>query len=188
MNKLSLTCDKCGGRLAMGSVNGYTVLSCPHCGSSFELLDEDPSVRRSFIAAETEKSRYALTYSMHRDAMDFDRNAVRIRVIAVIILAILLVGLIAYVGIRESSVVSLPFSARDLQNKPYSEAVCLFRDLGISDIRLIPLGDLRDTFWHNCAGDVGKVSRVAVSGNESFRKGARFGKDAIVRIWYRSYP
>lgn len=187
MKKCSLVCEKCGARLSISSVDGYTLLSCAHCGSSFELLDEDPSVRQAWMAADVAKSGQAMTYRMHRDHMDRDLYLLRVKIIAAVLLAVLLIGLIIFASVRQSHRVSLPISARDAQGKHYTTVVYMLKDAGLEHIDLVQTRDLRDTIFHNCSGDVGKVDRITVDGNGSFWAGTWVDRDAVIRIWYKTY-
>ena len=188
MKKFPLVCSRCGAPLDVSSGRGLVFMSCPHCGSETSLLDEGASASRMRIAADLEYSRMEEERRLADASFLQARAELRAKLVLIAALTALFIALLLLATGWINSRATLPFSARDLQNRPAADVVCLFQDLGFDNIVRIQTRDLKDSWFHSCAGEVGQVSRVSVDGNFSFRKWDRFDRKAVVRIWVKSYP
>lgn len=80
--------------------------------------------------------------------------------------------------------IAMPFSAAAFESKNYSDVVERLTSAGFTNVKAIPLDDLKIALLH----DEGDVKEVSVDGETDFLSEDRFPADAEIIIYYHSYP
>jgi len=88
----------------------------------------------------------------------------------------------------EATAIEMQSESRAYINRNYQEVAAELESMGFHDIVLNALSDLVDGFLSNKQGDVGRVARLSVGGATDFKKGEWLPKDAVVIIYYHTYP
>ena len=84
---------------------------------------------------------------------------------------------------HEKREITLPFHARTLKKRNHGVVAELFRELGFTEIKEIPLKDLT-TGW---IAKNGSVTKVTIAGDDSFKRNSVHKYDVKVEIRYHSF-
>lgn len=73
---------------------------------------------------------------------------------------------------------------KDLKSKDYQEVVAILKDMGFTNIKAEPLGDLKKAWIY----DDGEVKEVSIGGETKFSLNDIFDADVEIIVTYHSYP
>lgn len=187
MNSTTLICKRCKAPLEYEE--GSAILRCSHCGYT-EKINESDTVTIERIRAKTYKDTELEKSQIEKDAMlkekklNIEEKSIwlkKARLILYIILAVAFIGLTVYVvnSIQHWGKIHIKQAADFYVGTDYQYTHRLLEEAGFKCIEDSPQATLSKKEQEL----VGKVIRVSIDGDPTFKKGW-YAKDATVTLYY----
>ena len=193
MEVIQIKCPGCGADLD----SGEKTMFCKFCGAKLMLRDNAQNIHYTYKKVDVAQIREkdlnarlcmkAMENQEKENARKRKRNKHILIALTVVLAVILLVCGLVYAltrpGAPEPDEVQMISSAEEFQGDYYEQVKMELENAGFTNIEFVVQEDL----IIGLLTKDGSVERVSINGEEDFRKGDIFPKDAVVLITYHTF-
>ena len=194
----TITCPNCKANININWSHGMTSCFCNYCGTQLYFDDGSYTANYNITYRETDDARIReadVNERIRMKEMEFEHqekkssNRMLYFILTISLLCMFLPMIFSFYHMHKEEEINkdkikMPNSYSHYTGENYEVVIEELKALGFENIETYPLGDLKIGLLKK-ENDVDKIS---INGNDEFRSNDYFEDNAVIKIYFHSYP